>query len=396
MPAADRTPVAVLLLARELTHGGSERQLAEMAKALDRRRFTAHVGCVMGQGSRGDELRAAGIPVIEFRMTSLASRGALDAAASLRLYVKTHAVKVIHAFDSPMAAFAAPVGRLFTRARVVLTSQRCFEDTIYPPQRWQVRVAHRLAHGTVANCDATRRHLIEHYHLPESKIRVCRNGLDAARFPAGPRSLPTALAGASLVIGTVSVLRPEKGLRLLLQAFAAMRKEAPGAKLLMVGSGPEREGLIALSESLGIANDCHFEPAASNVSPWMRSIDIFVQPSLSEALSNSIMEAMASGCCVIASDVGGNPELVEHGKSGLLFPRGDADALAAQLRSVIGQRNLIGVYAANGCERIRTEFTLAAAAEKMQSIYDEFLNRGKRQETPVAVETRERKSESAP
>src|SRR5580658_11349136 len=140
MPEADRSPVPVLLLARELTHGGTERQLTEIAKALDPRWFIAHVGCVVGQGVRADEIRAAGIPVIEFPMTSLVSRGAWDAAASLRLYVKEHAIKVIHAFDSPMAAFAAPVGRLSTRARV-LTSQRCFEDAIYPPQRWQVRLA---------------------------------------------------------------------------------------------------------------------------------------------------------------------------------------------------------------------------------------------------------------
>lgn len=389
MLAADRPPVAVLLLARELTHGGSERQLAETARALDRRRFIPHVGCVIGQGARADELRAAGIPVIEFPMTSLASREAWDAAASLRLYVKERAIRVVHAFDSPMAAFAAPVGRLFTRARVVLTSQRCFEDTIYPPQRWQVRMAHRLANGTVANCEATRRHLIEHYHLPESKIRVCRNGLDATRFPAGPRSLPPVLTGASLVIGTVSVLRPEKGLTLLMEAFAAVRGDVPGAKLLVVGSGPEREALMGLSKRLGISEDCHFEPGTANVAPWMRGIDVFVQPSLSEALSNSIMEAMASGCCVIASNVGGNPELVEHARSGLLFPRGNAEGLAAQLRSLICHRNLIEVYAANGCERIHKEFTLAAAAERMQSIYDEFLNGRRRQRIPAAVEIRE-------
>jgi glycosyltransferase involved in cell wall biosynthesis len=266
---------------------------------------------------------------------------------------------------------------------VVLTSQRCFEDAIYPPQRWQVRVAHRLAQGTVANCEAVRRHLIEHYHLPERKIRVCRNGLDAARFPAGPRSLPRVLAGASVVIGTVSVLRPEKGLMFLLEAFAAVRSDAPGAKLLVVGSGPERKALMGLSRSLGISQDCHFEPSAANVSPWMRSIDVFVQPSLSEALSNSVMEAMASGCCVIASDVGGNPELVEQGRTGLLFPRGNTEALAAQLRNVICHRNLIDVYAANGCERIRTEFTLAAAVERMQSIYTEFLNGRGLQKTPL-------------
>jgi glycosyltransferase involved in cell wall biosynthesis len=402
MPAADRHPVPVLLLARELAHGGSERQLAETARAMDRRHFIPHVGCVSGRGDRADELRAAGIPVVEFPMTSLASRAAWDAAASLRHYVKKNAIRVIHAFDPAMAAFATPIGRLLWRPRVVLTSQRCFEDTIYPPQRWQVRMAHRLANGTVANCEATRRHLIEHYHLPERKIRVCRNGLDAARFPAGPRSLPPALAGASLVIGTVCVLRPEKGLPLLIEAFNAVRGDAPGAKLLVVGSGPEREALVGLSKSLGIAEDCHFVPATANVAEWMRSIDIFVMPSLSEALSNSIMEAMASGCCVVASDVGGNPELVEHGRSGLLFSRGSAQDLAARLRSLIRHRNLIEVYAAKGCERIRTEFSLAAAAGRMQSIYEEFLTRRGRQEVPL-VEMREqepgtklRKSESAP
>lgn len=375
MARAESQPVPVLLLVRELTHGGSERQLAEMAKALDRGRFLPHVGCVAGTGERGKEIRAAAIPVIEFPMNSLMSRGAWEGAQKLRRYVAEQGIQLIHSFDPAMGAFATPVGRLFSRARVVLTSQRCFEDTIYPRQRKQLRVAHRLAHGTVANCEATRRHLIDHYGLPERKIRVCHNGLDADRFPASPRQRQPEVAGASLVIGTVSVLRPEKGMSLLLEAFAAVRAEAPGVKLLVVGSGPERERLMELSRRLGMAGDCCFEPAAGDVSPWMRSIDVFVLPSLSEALSNSIMEAMASGCCVVASDAGGNPELAEHGRSGLLFPRGSAPALAEQLRTVIRNRALIGKYAENGCERMRKEFTLARAVERMQGIYDEYLSR---------------------
>jgi len=374
MYQADQTPVPVLLLARELTLGGSERQLTETAKSLDRRRFVPHVGCVIGAGERGKELRAAGVPVIEFPMKSLVSRNAWEAAKALRHYVEEHRIDVIHAFDPAMAAFATPVARMFSDARVVLTSQRCFEDTIYPRQRIQVRLAHRLAHGTVANCEATRRHLMEHYRLPEQKIRVCRNGLDATRFPTGSRLRQPAVKKANLVIGTVSVLRPEKGMNLLLEAFAAVRGEAKGTKLLVVGSGSERERLMELSAKLGIAQDCHFEPAAANVSPWMRSIDIFVLPSLSEALSNSLMEAMASGCCPVASDVGGNPELVEHGRTGLLFARGDAAALAGRLRSLIRHRELIAIYASNASEQIRTEFTLAGAVERMQSIWEDFLS----------------------
>jgi glycosyltransferase involved in cell wall biosynthesis len=176
------------------------------------------------------------------------------------------------------------------------------------------------------------------------------------------------------VIGTVCVLRPEKGLPLLLEAFAAISASLRGVKLLVVGSGPVRDELAALSERLGVAQHCHFEPSVSDVALWMKGIDIFVLPSLSEALSNSMMEAMACGCCVVASDVGGNPELVEDSKSGLLFPRGDSEALALRLQRLIGSRELIETYAEAGRNKISSQFTIAAAAGRMQSIYEEFLS----------------------
>src|SRR5207302_3139718 len=91
---------------------------------------------------------------------------------------------------------------------------------------------------------------------------------------------------------------------------------------------------------LELGPDCHFQPAAQDVAPWLRAMDIFVLPSLSESFSNSLMEAMACGCCPIASDTGGNPELVRDGEAGLLFPAGDIGALAAHLTPVLNDEEV--------------------------------------------------------
>jgi glycosyltransferase involved in cell wall biosynthesis len=107
----------------------------------------------------------------------------------------------------------------------------------------------------------------------------------------------------------------------------------------------------------------------------LRAMDVFVLPSLSEALSNALMEAMACGCCPIASDVGGNPELVTDGETGLLFPTGDAGALAAKLHLVLRDAELRRRLAANAERRMHEEFARETAAARMGDVYREFLER---------------------
>ncbi len=364
-------PIPILLMARQLTEGGSERQLTELARSLDRARFTPHVACVDARGSRAADLREAGVPILELPLQSLASFQTLKMAARLRAYVQRQGIRLIHAFDPPMNVFASTFGRL-SGAKIILTSQRCFEDTIYPPQRKQVRIAHRLANGVVANAEAVRQHLLTAYGLPAKKIRICRNGIDLSRFTGERRHRPPFTA-AYPVIGTVCVLRPEKAVHLLLEAFSWIAPPFPQSRLLIVGSGPELESLQQLRTKLGLGDTVHFEPATTDVAPWMRAIDIFVLPSLSEAFSNSIMEAMASGCAVVASNVGGNPELVEHGVTGLLFARNNADDLARQISALIDNPALRDRLAEAGRGRIAAEFSLVESTRRMEAIYDEFL-----------------------
>jgi glycosyltransferase involved in cell wall biosynthesis len=230
-----------------------------------------------------------------------------------------------------------------------------------------------MVDGVVVNCEAMRRHMVEDEGVPARLIRLCHNGIDTGHFRPSMRARVPELADASLVIGSVSMLRAEKGLNTLLRAFAEARNERPGLRLVLVGEGAERPALEALSRELGITDQCWIPGETSTVASWLGSIDVFVLPSLSEALSNSLMEAMSSGCAVIASRVGGNPELVLHGETGLLFEAGNAEDLAAQLRAMIRNDESRQSMAAAGARRIATEFSLEVSSRRMGEIYSEFL-----------------------
>jgi len=151
----------------------------------------------------------------------------------------------------------------------------------------------------------------------------------------------------------------------------------PGTRLLIVGSGPEEGSLHRLAAELGIMDACCFQPSTTEVAAALRSIDIFVHPSLSESLPNSVMEAMACACCVIATRVGGCAELMKHGVQGLLCPPNDLESLVHQLESAIRQPELRQSLGTAAAQRIASEFSLAQATHRMQEIYDQHLGRSR-------------------
>ena len=356
-------PVPILLMARELGLGGTERQLTEIARALDRKQFTPHVGCLHAEGLRGTELETAGVPIVRFPVQSLYRPSTIRAARKMGEYLKLHRIQLVHTFDVPMNLFGVPVARAY-RTPVVLSSQRAFRDLTPGIHRRLLRVTDHLVDGIVVNCEALRQHLITDERVPSKQIHVCYNGIDTVAFQPGLRT-----ENNSVTIGVVCALRPEKGLLTLMEAFS----KVPSARLVIVGSGPMLPELQRMASSLGVLDRCHFEPTTNQVADWLRKIDVFVLPSLSEALSNSLMEAMACGCAVIASSTGGNVELVQRDVTGLLFPPSDAPALAANLRTLVQNEALRKELVANASRLIRENFSLERSAARMAEIYHRCL-----------------------
>lgn len=357
-------------MVRELDVGGCERDLAKLARCLDRKRFEPHVGCFRAKGLRADELRDFGVPIVRFPVTSFRSPSFIRGVLAFRKYVRDHGIRLVHSFDVPTNVFGVAAARL-TGLRPIVASQLWFLDTI-SRQFWQLhRLSLRFADAVLVNSDAVRRQLLSENAGLADRIHVSHNGVETNVFSPGERwdSAP----GSAVVIGAVCALRPEKRLDLLIDAFARVQKQIGGVELLIVGSGEMLPGLERQSTDLGIRDHCIFQPARSDVVPWMRGIDVFVVCSDSESFPNALLEAMACGCCVIGSNVGGIPELIHDGQSGLLFERGNASELAERLTSVVSDAELRNRLSRNAAKRACEQFSMEAAVARMERLYNTLL-----------------------
>jgi len=366
-------PIPILLTVRELHHGGIEHDVTKIAIHLDRSRFEPHVATYHAEGMRFDELTRAGVPILHLPVSSLKSPTALSAAMGMRRYIREHAIRLVHAYD-PSAVFTVPIARAL-RVPVVLSSMLGSRDLLDQRTRRQIRWTDKIVDTVVVNCEAMRRHMTDDEHVSGERIELCYNGVDAAQFYPTAAPKPAPFADASFLIGSVCVLRPEKALDLLQEAFARIRHLKPGMKLLLVGSGPELPRLQANSWRLGLQDDCVFVPATPLVPQFLRALDIFVLCSRSEAFSNTLLEAMACGCCAVGSRVGGTPELIGNDERGLLFRPADAGDLAEKLATLIGNESLRRKFGNRAAEFARTKLSIEIAAERMAEIYELMLRR---------------------
>ncbi|MBL4584168.1 MAG: TIGR03088 family PEP-CTERM/XrtA system glycosyltransferase [Pseudomonadales bacterium] len=217
--------------------------------------------------------------------------------------------------------------------------------------------------------------------IAATRIEQIINGVDANLFTAAPHRLkhiPDGLQTQDCVIfGTVGRLAAVKNQKLLLTAFITLMKEQPQfqhkARLVLVGDGPEKNALLAILNLSGLESSCFFIGASDEVAQWMRLIDVFVLPSLAEGISNTILEAMATGLPVIATDVGGNSELVIDGETGALVPVSDSNAMVACMKKYIDQPELIEQHGGAARTRIENSFSLEHMVARYQHVYTSLL-----------------------
>lgn len=359
-------PVPVLLMSHSLGAGGGERQLALTALNLNREKFRPHVAAALG-GQWVERLEQAGVPIHWVRSRSFVSAAAAREAFRLAAYIRRERIRVVQTFDYTMNMFGVPIAALLPGV-AALSNLRCNMHLIPPRYQRANRWAHRLSHRIVVNSASLRTQLVEEYGDDPQRVVVCPNGVDTQLFRPAPERLPS-LSGVELVIGTVCVLRPEKNVALLIDAFGRLRQ--PGWRLLIVGSGPEREPLERRAQAF--LSQVVFVPSVSDVVTYLRSMDIFVLPSRTEGLSNAIMEALATGCAVAATRVGGAGELILDGHSGLLFASEDQAALEAALLRLTNPA-LRHQLAQAGVERMQADFSLHQATLQMEQLYESLLS----------------------
>ena len=367
------TPIPVLMMARELGWGGGvERDISKFARHLPPYGIVPHVASFRAGGARWAEIEAAGIPIWSLNVDSLRSWSALSAVSHLRRYAAEHNIQVLHAFDAPANIFGVPLARRI--GIPVAISSHLWCRKILPLQmRVLLALVDNFATGLFVNCHAVAQDLTRNWHVSPKRIHICHNGFEPREFNDRNRTRPIQFANASVVVGTVAVLRQEKNIGLLIRAFASVRNVDPLARLVVVGDGPMKAALERQALDLKMQDACVFEPATAQPANWMRAIDVFVSTSTSEAFSNSLLEAMASGCCPVASRVGGTPELIKHGERGLLFDADNLGQLTEALSSVIVNAERRQEMASSAARFAHECLRIDQASLCLASIYKQLL-----------------------
>jgi glycosyltransferase involved in cell wall biosynthesis len=221
-----------------------------------------------------------------------------------------------------------------------------------------------------------------------AKVRVIPNGVNTDHFRPGPPTgalrVRLGIAGDRLVVGIVARLDPVKNHALLIDAFARVRALVPEAALVIIGDGPLRGSLESRARRLGIGEDVHFFGVSNDVAALYRDLDVFVLSSNAEGTSMSILEAMASGVCVVATAVGGTSDLLADGKTGMLVPPADPAALASALTAVLRDRVLRRRLADMGRARAETLYSEPVMIEAYEALYRGRESPSSERETPTA------------
>lgn len=370
------TRIKLMMLTVGLDVGGTEGQVLEIASRLDRQHFEVFVCTLKQEGTIAQEIRDLGI-----RVFALNGEGVWDARVLYRLFhvVRREHPDVVHAFLSA-SNVAACLIRIFIRIPVLILSIRDVEVW----KGWHHRLVDRLtvqaAHAVTCCSEAVRQFLLWRIGGGPQKYIVIHNGVSTARFC----SLPTlyrsdmGLQGRTPVVGTICrLVEPKKGLTVLLKAIAELSRPtgSPPCQLLIVGEGPALEQLQKFSFECRLQDWVLFSGMRRDIDRMLAIMDIFVLPSLYEGFGISIIEAMAAGKAVIATAVGGIPEIIVDGQTGVLVPPNDPVALAVAIKDLLDHPTKAHFLGIQGQKRALENFSIESKVKQHEGLYWSLLNR---------------------
>lgn len=372
MSDGENTAIRIGFVLHVMNVAGAEVLVAETIRRLGPRIHPV-ILCLDQVGTLGDEMRHEGVEVLAFHR-----RPGLDFSVAWRMAkaIRTRCLDVLHAHQYTPFFYGALAARLSgVRPRVIFTEHgRHYPDRVSAKRRILNRlIFDRLADHVSAVCGFSANSLSEVDGFDGGRIEVIENGVDVTRYERPPDRqalrLRLGLHPSRRYVLTVARFHPVKDHSTLLHAFAEVARVLPDVELLLVGDGTLRRDLEALARRLGLQARVHFCGVREDVADIMRAADLFALTSLSEGASMTLLEAMASELAVVATAVGGNPEILRHGIDGLLVPRGDAGAIAGAMLRVLGDPALAASMRRAGARRVRERYRLDRTVERYYRLY---------------------------
>ena len=358
-------PTRILYVITELDPGGAEKALHSLVARLDRERFAPEVACLSGDGEVGRWIEAEGVAVHRLHLRAW---NAPLAAVRLWRLMRRGQFDLVHTF----LFHANVLGRLATRLAAipaVVSSVRVEE-----PRRWHQllnRLTWRLADRIVCVSKSTAEFFCRACGAASGRVIAIPNGVDTERYR--PTDRPPAPIQDPVRIVSVGRLDPQKGYDVLIEAARICTERDMVFETTIAGDGPERAALQQQIDAAGLADTVRLVGRSDDVPVLLASSDLFVSSSRWEGMPNAVLEAMATGLPVVATSVGGTPEVVAHGRTGLLVPPEDPAALAAAMADLVLDATRRRELGCAGRARVEAEFTWETNADAHMALYEGLL-----------------------
>lgn len=372
----------VMQVTHDLAVGGLQQVVVNLCRHIDRSVFDVSVVCLRDLGSISGQVKKLGIEV-----SLISQLKKIDYFAFLKLacIMKKKKIDIVHThntqpfIDGTLAALLAGV------KTIVHTDH----SRVFPDRRrymFAERVMSYFAYKVVGVSDAVVRNLIQYEKISRAKMLIIPNGINVADHEMNIDDIgkrrDLGLDDTSPILGIASRLCKVKGLTYLLKAMCDIRVVYKNAKLLIIGDGPEKYELEKEARALNLHDQVLFLGERTDVQQLLKVLNIFVLPSISEGMPICLLEAMASGCPVIASRVGGVPEMIENGKTGILVEPANVSALANAILSLLGNEPMRRSMSIEGRRVVRERFCALKMTKAYEQLYlrkylpasaDEFL-----------------------
>lgn len=361
-----------------LNRGGLERMVIELAKRQQERGHRCQIVCIFAEGSLAHELTALGIAV-----NACDKRSGFDwrALRRARALIRAHATDVMHTHNA-VAHYQATLATCGLHIARVINTRHSMARNVAGHRKWRrrrewlYRRAVTFTDTVALVCQAARDEAVARKLVPARKASVVPNGIPVDRFHPARREAHERLASLcgvaahALLVGTVGRLNWAKDQASMIRAFRVVRERRPEAVLVLIGDGELRAGLEQLAATEGVADGVRFLGDRSDVHQLLQGLDLFVLSSVSEGYSMALLEASATALPIVATDVGGNREIVHDGLTGALVQAGDVAALAAAILAILDDPERARVLGGAAREWVEANGSLDHMAARYERLYD--------------------------
>lgn len=362
----------ILHISTHLNIGGIASYIANVSAELKKRGHKVIVAS--SGGDMVERLIEDSIAHVELNVKTKSelSPRLIPALARLMALIKIEGIEVIHAHTRVTQVLACAASRL-AGIPYVATCHGFFKE------RLGRKIFKCWGDKTIAISDAVRDHLIKDFNVPAERIELVYNGVELERFRKHFTDQEKDALRNNLglkpgpVIGAIGRLSPVKGYQYLVEAFSMLCNEYKDLNLLMVGDGPEKENLKSLCRELKIAESVTFIPPIPDTPKTLSIMDLFVSSSVQEGLGLSIVESLAAGRPVVASDVGGVSSIVKNDKTGMLVKPEDSQALASGISVILKDPGLRERLQKDGRRLVEENFTIKKMVDKIEGVYSTWI-----------------------